>query len=540
MPFRKGEPPAGRLPGTIHPSVMLPVEVLMKIRSVMILFSCMLVFQTAAGSAEDNDEEILARWEGGALGKDLFEELYDPSGNILAVGGDQFRRELARAAIVEIYSRRAIEEGLDRDSAVVGRIADWEREMLAGSYWKSSTPDFKADVKEAAMREYYRAHLKDIFARPMKVDFEMLFMRCGEEERQSCREKMEKLRKELLVSGEFSKKIEEFRSLYGRANGSFFNIDLKTIAEDVASVLSAIPFGEIGPLIETPIGIFLPRLLAKKESGAMSFDEVRERIRADLAARAADAWIEALFQRIKAAGFKCDDTMTALAAAARIEKLDENPTYLRKKKVQFRRELALAAMAADRTLMPDDDELWRKIRENPDLLPAFRKRHLLAALIDASKDRYRAFRLSEKVRSTLASAGERGKVFAQLGDLFSGVEVRDLGWFSMPEIVKLHPKFGDAVRDMQSGDFRGPIQISAMTRRIGASGSRREKLPPGFAFLYLEGIREQPLEAVRGSLFRAEASERIFDPAETVEQLKASLGLEILTDPSSTQQPARH
>ena len=486
----------------------------MKKLSLMVLLFCVLVFPAAAAGTTGKNEEILARWKGGMLGKVLFEELYDPSGTILAAGGERLRREVERA--------------------VSRRVADWEKNRLARLYWKSSAPDFKAEVQEKAMREYYRAHMKDLFTRPLKVDFEMLFMRCSREERKSCREEMEKLREDVLVSGDFSKKIEELRPIYGRANGSFYNIDLKTISADVASVLSAIHPGETGPLIETPIGIFLPRLLAEKESGVLSFDEVRDRIRADLASLAADAWIEALVRRVRAAGIECNDSMEALAAAARLEKLDEDPVYLREKKLQLRRELAIVAMEADSNLMPSDDELREKIRENPDLLETFRQRHLLAALIDASKDRYRAFQLAERVRSALASAG--GDVFGKLGDLFPDVELRDLGLLSMPEIIKLHPKFGDTVREMQPGDFRGPIRISANTRPVGGR-VRRKKLPPGFAFLYLESIKDQPLEVIREPLLRAEASERLLDPTETVKQLKVTLGLKILTDGNSRPQP---
>ena len=499
-----------------------------RISAVAMLLAAMVRPMPAASPEETAG--ILARWRGGVLDSKTFSEIYDPRGRALDSGGEELRRAVLKAAVTEIYSSRALELGLDRDEDVIEAVDQWERSHLAALYRQFFEPDYH--VTETEMRSYYREHTDDLFRRSPTFDFDMLFIRCGKENRSECRRTINGVIKETRKNAEaFENRITEFRSRYGKANGSFDEVSAPVLAPEIARVLAETPVGRIGRPVETPLGIFLARVRARKPGAIFPFEEVRERIEADLKNRARNRWIESLERRLSEAGFEIDGPVRALAESARLEGLDADETFLRERQRFIRRTLAHAALECESRLMPDDEELRVRLEKDPSIVESLRRRHLLVALIDASDNRYEAFHAVSLVKECLEAADDPRAAFQDLGKSIPGVRVDDAGFLSMREIERMYPKYPEVVRGMQVGRWKGPILLSPTLQRVSVETgrpARRDDLPSGFAFLFLDEERTPPFDALRQEVWSTEAYRILKDPEEVLKTLEETRDLELL------------
>jgi hypothetical protein len=342
---------------------------------------------------------------------------------------------------------------------------------------------------------------------------------------------MDRIVEETKTAEAFEEKIAEFRPRYGEANGSFHAVSASTLAPEIAEALSETPVGTIGRPIETPLGIFLARVTGETPESIVPFEEARERIEADLTARARNRWFQSVERRIREGGFETDDIAEVLAEAARREYLDGDEAFLREKRRFVRRTLARAALARDARLMPDDEAVRAEVGNDPAIVENLRRRHLLVALIDATGNRYEAFRIVSLVRERLEAADDPRAVFRRLGDEVPGVRVNDAGFVSMREIERLYPKYPEVVRTMRVGRWKGPILLSPTLQRVSvrAGGpARRDDLPSGFAFLFLDGETTPPFEELRAEVLSAEALRILRDPEDVRGRLEEIWDLEIL------------
>ena len=492
----------------------------------------------SANSAPAGDP--LARWDGGELDRGLFEAIYSPSGRVTDPGKGELRTAVLEAACIEIYSAKALALKIDEEADTQERIKSWEERRLAALYRKNFEPDPKSVITQEAMETYYHENAETLFRRDETVDFEMLFVRCSLENRSNCRTKMKQIRRQIVATGDIETPMAELGSLHGKANGVFHDVTLKTLSAEVGQALMETPEGNLSPLIETPLGIFLARMTLRKPGEAPPFDVVRERIVADLKARAHDSWIEGVVREMRELGFEDQGVEHDLAEAARLERLDRDESFVRMRTRIMKRELALAAIQRDPHLMPSDDQL-RASAADPEFAESHLQRRLLIAMIDASRNRYDAFRAVSQIEDRLRSADNPGSAFRSLGDDFSGVRLEDPGFLSIREIEALHPKFPDVVRDMEIGQWRGPILLSPSLQRVLVDGgiTRKDHLPSGFAFLFLEQDLVPPFELVRDELLRSKA-QSILNQTQNVEKvLKDIWKLEILVGLESQPPPSR-
>ena len=493
------------------------------------LIAIALSYATPGAGSPPTGEAVIARWDGGTLSAERFQEIYDSSERARRTGGVELHRAVLRAAVLEIYSDLGRRQGLDETPEYQRRVKDWETRRLAALYRRYYEPDTPSTTEDRAVEEYYERHRRDLFRREGSVDFQSVFLRCSEAPaaRVRCRERFDALRRRIPESGDLAPLIAELKPTNGEANGVFRDIPPSSLAPDLAAAIDATPVGEPSPIVETPIGLFLVRVFHRTAPEILPLASVRDRIIADLAGEARKAWLDGIVEEMQT-------VEDALARAAALAGLDRNEDFVRRRELMTTRELAVEALQRDRRMIPDDDDLRTLLRDDPALLEPSIRRHLFLATVDAGKDRYEAFRTVESVRSLLDAADDPFEAFLGLPDVVSGIRLEDLGFLSMREIEGLHPDFPGEVRGMGDGEWRGPIVLSPSTQRVhmdSTGHSTVDRLPVGFAFLLLERTSRPSFELIRDDVARSVAEKLLADPEPVEDRLREIRGLEIAADP---------
>ncbi len=190
----------------------------------------------------------------------------------------------------EVMYARAIAAGLDRDPEMAQRI----RRMVVARYEEQHQAEAEKTPAPTATEvdAYYREHLAE-FIQPEKVRGAVLLLKVSpkatEEKKQEAMRRAEGIRAEAIQQaaaqpsfGDLARQhSEDAATRYRGGDGGWIARDQKGFfwPKEVVEGLFALGApGEIGPVIRTPDGLYVIKLMERTAAAAAPLDQVRERI----------------------------------------------------------------------------------------------------------------------------------------------------------------------------------------------------------------------------------------------------------------------
>ncbi len=476
-----------------------------------------------AGAAQTDcaDSGVPARWLGGCLPASISNDIETGADNCVSV---------AREAVAAIYVNVFDDADTGDSDEFRGRLDRWRNGKLARSYRRINQPDFFSDLDEASLRAFHQANL-DRYLMGATCDLEVLFLGCGESEadRQLCRIRMEGL----LDGVQDSESLVATIAAAGapRGSGLFEDVLLDDLAPELAELVRVAEIGRRSQVVETPIGLYALRVTDRTPEAAMPYEVVRERVLADVVNERRLAWIREETDRLADLGIEHPDLAIRFAQAARLDLLDQDPSF-RRQEMRFARDLkAIEALSCDDRFMPTDEQI-REMSGFPGPVPPqdpFRRWKSFVILIEAGADRYEAMQLARRVDSDLRD-GDPSFVIDALRREDSGVEVLDETWLGIGGFDQIHPALADSVRKSPDSPIVGPVVLSPKVERVTTNVmgvSVREDLPVGFGFVVTTAVGMPPWEDVRSAVRRNTAETILRDPRPFLELLEQHWGLTV-------------
>lgn len=448
---------------------------------------------------------VVSSWRGGALTLERFIAVYDPELRALDAGGDYLREAVCKATVREIYSDRARRTGIDRSPEYLAELERWRQGRLASLFVERNRPDLDSLLTDEALHEYYERSKADRYTSSGSVDLDVLFIRCagGAGDESECRHRMDDALERLEAGVELASLIEQERALSGNANGVFPKLAMKTLAPDLAAIVRELPIGEISPVIETSIGLYLIRVSQRRPPGVLPFERVERHVRQELSKELLAGWRDDEIARQRVA---LKDWLPAeaepeevLATAAEAGELDTDPEFVAAERNWTSWELVDRGLYADEEIMPSDDEIRRRLERDPIVSLMFRRYSLEAVVIRATKDRSEMLGTVEEVSRALESTDDPAEVLRSFGGGDPGVERVPLEGVTRDEMRRLDRHIARCLESTEAGGWCGPWPIPTAREVPEAMRDRVEAgaLPSGVAFVAIEGWRTPRLEEVR-------------------------------------------
>ncbi len=466
----------------------------LRLTAVALLLGPMLA---ATAALADGNSEILARWRGGQLTAATFAKFYDRDGELRRGGGETLRIRICKASYTEIYHPRALASGLDREADFLDMMERWRERRLAALYRRHHLPTLAEEIPDEAARADYESR-PEAFTTPGEADFEMLFVRCGED-REACHARMATHQQRIAEGTELSEILTEERARSGEANGTFHKVALSDLARELRDALTAAATGSLTPLIETPVGLYRARVLRRRAPMLLPLARVAPQIRRRLGReRLAELQAEAvadLRRRLAAMVPEDADENTLLVAAARHKGLDHEPAFAAEEADFKRFALADRAFYSDAEIQPADEQLARRLAA-PETAARYREQQWLLAVTQVLDDRYATLRAARGTAAELAAAPDAAGFLRDLAERDARFHVQQLGPYRIRNLRREHPALYELAAELEPGRFKGPFAYRGDPGADGKAGSG------GLAFLLLESVRDASLDEVRDELLK--------------------------------------
>lgn len=200
----------------------------------------------------------------------------------------------------EQLSARMQQDGVTMDEyrqKVKGQI---ERFKLIGQ-----AVNAKIVITEDKLRDYYNKH-QDSYAGQQKFAVQHIVFSipriCSQEEKQAVLKKAEDVRQQAKDGADFEDLARRF-STYSTASegGNLGRFDRDELAPYMRDIIVRLKAGEIGPVVETPIGYQIFKVVGVERTKEKTFEEVRDEIHQILFEQDVEkrftAWIKELRER---------------------------------------------------------------------------------------------------------------------------------------------------------------------------------------------------------------------------------------------------
>jgi peptidyl-prolyl cis-trans isomerase SurA len=180
---------------------------------------------------------------------------------------DQFRASLAVQGLTPAVIRRQL-----------------ERQIMAEEYVRTGLKDRGKSVTLGDVRRYYDEH-PDEFTQQALVAWQHIFVSAARfPTREAARAHAEKVRAEAAGGADFvalCKAHDHGVAAQQKAEG-IGNKKGEVRPEELEPVVFTIPVGSVGPLVETPVGFHIAKVVARNEAGRTPFteavqDDIREK-----------------------------------------------------------------------------------------------------------------------------------------------------------------------------------------------------------------------------------------------------------------------
>jgi hypothetical protein len=195
---------------------------------------------------------------------------------------------------------------------------------------KDQLAEAVAAVTEDTAREFYEANLKEFTEPAGRLAWHILVRvpaGVAAELKTDARAKAEGIRRALLEGADFAKLAGEVSECTSRARGG----DLGVIprgreAKAFEDAVYGQPIGEIGEVVESPVGFHVIKVTGEQDEKVLPFEQVQDRLVVVLKGRAqqkvAAEYVKSLRER---ATIKLDGPLAAMAGAAEQPAAEEKP-----------------------------------------------------------------------------------------------------------------------------------------------------------------------------------------------------------------------
>ncbi len=215
---------------------------------------------------------------------------------------DQYvNEEIDRMVKARFNGDKAVfEQTLAAQKKTLDEYKETIRDQLAVGMMINEEITKRVRITPEQVRKAYEDHLEN-YAIPEKVKYSVIVLNKGTtpEEQAVKLKEARSIRKQLLAGADFNetaKKVSEgSRSAEG---GAFPWMQPKDARPELRETLHTLPAGKISEIIPTDTQLYIVKVEARRQAGHKSFDEVRQAIKASLAAeereRLKKRWIERL------------------------------------------------------------------------------------------------------------------------------------------------------------------------------------------------------------------------------------------------------
>lgn len=448
----------------------------------------------------------LAQWNGGSLTRADFVATSDPDETLLRTGGPDMIKAVCKASYRAIYGNEAVKKGFDHDAEFLEEMDFWSTRRLASLYIERSQPSLEPSTDQA--RKSYTERLAELYTSNEAADLEILFVRCGDENGDECRERLDAYRTRIDSGEDFTALIEEEKARSGEANGVFSKVPLDRLAPELAEAVRTTPDGWLTPVVETPRGLFLIRARNFVAGSAIPFEQAEPHVRQLMRQEAEAAWLESEAARLRAEFGEViaadADDQEVFAAAARRANLHLEAVFLQAEREHQAWALADFAFFRDAEILPSDEEIIRRLDEEPSIREQYEEHDFLLLVVPATSDRTLTLDAADSVAASLREsetpAAGAASLIAENETLVSlkieGVTRRQLRTTKRSLVEK--------VCDLRPGEwagpfpFRKPFHVPADQVAGGVEG----EVPAGVGFVVMRSIRLPTIEALRQAFFR--------------------------------------
>jgi len=185
-------------------------------------------------------------------------------------------------------------------------MEEWRVELknrMIVSFMRNQALEGAPLVSPKAVRDQYEQSIEK-YRTPLQIELRMIVIHRGntEEEVAARGRQAEDVRRKLMAGEDFAELARQIsEGTKADAGGYWGWIDPDTRRPELASALAKLNPGDISEVIEAGDSFYILKIEARKHASVVPFEEVQERIRADLAGeqsqRAYEAWIERLKQK---------------------------------------------------------------------------------------------------------------------------------------------------------------------------------------------------------------------------------------------------
>ncbi|HED01180.1 MAG TPA: hypothetical protein ENN18_12540 [Proteobacteria bacterium] len=171
---------------------------------------------------------------------------------------------------------------LEQDGVSMEEYRQKLKEQIERFKLISQTVNAKIVITEDKLREHYKNNQRSYTGqqeyRVQHIVFSIPRV-CSEEEKQAISKKAEDIRQRAKDGADFEGLARQF-SGYPTASegGNLGYLDKNELAPYMRDVITALKAGEVSPVVETPIGYQIFKVIDIKESKEKTFEEVREEI----------------------------------------------------------------------------------------------------------------------------------------------------------------------------------------------------------------------------------------------------------------------
>lgn len=497
-----------------------------------VIVALLLVSPTLGQSVDDSP--VLARWTDGELTENEFVEILDHDGEALTRGGEYLEKQLCKAVFLALYGRRAIQAGIDRSSEYLDAVADWQTGRLERAYLEEHRPSASEVVSSDEVESFVEANRERLYTSIGTADISVLFVRCGDETvaREACWQRLEEYRRQVgLGVRTMADAMAEERPRSGSANGSFTQVPLKSLAEELRAAVLLTPVGEYSQFIETPSGLFWLRVDARIDAVKIEFESAAGHARALLAKQAIEEWRSDEVDRLRDDLELLDDVPDAevLATAATTEGLDRDAAFIEAQRTFSRWKLADLAFFQDKAILPDDDEVVARLAD-PAADARFRRFDLEWFHVTVGEDRHAALATVERLTALLdpESDPEETGSFVEMHDDVSRYMLHDV---TLDQVRGLNSELAKDLPDTPDGGWTGPFALSRGGTIAGelVDLESDQELPPGIVVVVRRSSRLLSVEEARDEVNRAHRNQ-ITSSDRFLETFGERWGLELLIE----------
>lgn len=215
---------------------------------------------------------------------------------------DQYVNDEINRIINERFKgdKALFEQTLSEQKKTREEYMDVVREQMVVSYMIGDEIAKRARITPEQIRLEYENN-KDAYFIPEKVQYSVIVLNKGatQEDQAVKRKEAETVRKRLIDGADFAATAKEVSEGSRAAEGGAYPwMQPKDVRAELQETLSTLPAGEISEIIETETEFYLVKVVARRQSGYKSFDEVRLDIKNALTAkertRLKERWINRL------------------------------------------------------------------------------------------------------------------------------------------------------------------------------------------------------------------------------------------------------